>query len=215
MGGLVVLVVTQHHIHTTREDFARYTGMTTVDAHLHAWSRFAARVGDEILPIGIANDGRTLGHAVTYSEWEVDLLEQLLYLAIEPSATNNDLIKPSAKGFHQTIAELGIDSLAHSRYLAHGANLGGIVLGHDTLADNLFDKHGHHNDEVRTNLLEGLQDDGGTECAIDERDMNAHDELIHQFERHAVEMSGRKQREDLHARTQVGKNLFGECHIAP
>ena len=45
--------------------------------------------------------------------------------------------------------------------------------------------------------------------------MDAHDELVHQFESHTVKVSRRKQRKDFHTGSQVGKHFFGKCHIAP
>ena len=102
--------------------------------------------------VGIADDRRTLGSAITHGVREVYTFEELLHLLVEGSTTDNDLIEASAKRVLDLLTDLLVYLTVKHRHVEQQTHAVVLYLREHLLADDLLDNERHGNDNGRLNL---------------------------------------------------------------
>ena len=96
--------------------------------------------------VGIADNRRTLGSAITHGIRELDTFEELLHLLVECSTTDNDLIEASAKRVLDLLTDLLVYLTVEHRHVKEQTHATVLYLREHLLADDLLDNERHGND---------------------------------------------------------------------
>ena len=182
-----ILVVTQHHVHTTRQNFARYVlGVLTVNLHLHVYNSLTARCWNKVLIICVGDDGCTFGCAITNGKGQVDTCEESFHFTVKRRSTDDDFVELSTESSSHLLLNLLVNLLVYHRHIKQQAHLVVLYLGENAFSDNLLDNQWHSDNYLRLNLGECLRDDGRARNATEIIDMASTTELEDKFESHAV-----------------------------
>ena len=78
---------------------------------------FSAAVERIAIPVFIADERCALGHSVTDAVLELDIMQYLLYFAVEGSTTDDQITELTTKGLVQTLFDFATDDAVDNRSL--------------------------------------------------------------------------------------------------
>ena len=163
MGRFGILVVSEHDIVASSDDFARNLfRIATQYLNLHAVYGCSARHWYAVFVVAVCDEWRTLGGAITHGYWEVDGMKECLNLLVEGCSSHDNLVEVASEGCLHLLAYLLLYHLTDDWHVHQQADTVGLYYREDALADNLVDDEWYCHNETWLHFGEGFGDERRT-----------------------------------------------------
>ena len=214
---LWVLVVAQHHVHTSGQYLANdVLRILAVYLDLHSWSRLSARAFSVLLPILVADDWRALCGSVADCVVEADRLEEVVNFRIECRTADYNLVILAAEHLSHLRLHHVADSLAHDWEIEQYSHRRCLKLWQNGLLDDFLDYQRNCYNQMRLDVRECAEQNLRTWHTCQEVDVSADTYLVKELESHAVHVRHRQHRNYRRAGVhRMTKHLACEYHVRP